>query len=238
MKRRIFTLLFIMLFIMNYASAIVSNQTNIPDDKTEKVSRLNCLKDVIQVVLDEKNLSLSEIIIFFFSPPFNDISTSKVVDYAYSENITYGVFLDEKEADYLTLTVNQELHKKREEYYKKNPDVLISTDLIISYDLENDYFVDEKGNRYQAFLFGEIEYSEGYHFFPNRITTINECVAFMVRCINNDKAFKDLDVVWDFACNNNLVLPSDSFYLTPNNELTQEVFSTLLSRFKKILEEK
>ena len=218
-------------------SNVFGRKTEESIQNVKNISRLECLTDIVQCVLNEKQMQCP--VIHFYVPPFCDIYGNEIVNFAYSQNIAYGSFLNQKDAETLTSKENEKLEEMRKEYYRENPSASVLTSDVtgLTYDSDTAFFVDKNGNSYTPFLFSQAKYEEGRYFFPNTTTKISECVAFMVRCINKDDSFKDLNVSWDYACEVDLLLSSDLFYLTPDGGLTQDTFSILLSRFEKGIED-
>ena len=67
-----------------------------------------------------------------------------------------------------------------------------------------------------------------YFFFPKRIATIKECLAFMVRCLQSDEP--DYDLTIEDAKDFGLVSDEDVFVQNPNLPISQEEFFELLDR--------
>lgn len=77
-----------------------------------------------------------------------------------------------------------------------------------------------------------IEYHHGQRLFkPHRVITVNECIAFLVRCYDRSSYSITLEDAWEKAVNDKLILPDDPFYDSPQSDLTHADFSLLLSRF-------
>jgi len=82
-----------------------------------------------------------------------------------------------------------------------------------------------------------------YYFFPNREVTLNECLAFMVRCLEQsvvnaetpDDANKNLDVTFEKAKEYGLINDEDEFVLNSDSTVNQDDFCVLLGR---LLEQK
>ncbi|MBU5449764.1 hypothetical protein [Acetivibrio sp. MSJd-27] len=68
-----------------------------------------------------------------------------------------------------------------------------------------------------------------FFFFPKRAVTTKECLAFMIRCLQSDKA--DFDLILEKAKDHGLMNDKDDFIQNPNSIISQDDFFVLLERF-------
>lgn len=98
------------------------------------------------------------------------------------------------------------------------------------------------GEPQKLWLFGELivngkvrEYNEPVdmnreYFFPLRTATVNDCIAFIMRCIDKNAEGLDLEGTFQLAKERGIIKESDNFYNDGNRDLNQEIFFTLLKR--------
>lgn len=119
--------------------------------------------------------------------------------------------------------LGEEKVKKAYDYYSNNCMFKEKRDLV------------HAGVAYLKIANGEYKIGKNneYVFFNTyRNATVNEAVAFMVRCLEKDKAVsKTLDEIFEIAKEKGLILESDYFYDLPNEELTLDILRRILTRF-------
>lgn len=70
----------------------------------------------------------------------------------------------------------------------------------------------------------------GLVFLPKKIATIEECIAFIMRCIEDVPKETSLDDIYQMAKDRGIIKETDEFYESGKANLSQEVFYTLLMR--------
>ena len=68
-----------------------------------------------------------------------------------------------------------------------------------------------------------------YFFFPERLATVKETLAFMVRCLEND--IKDYNKTFELAKEYGLINSGDEFIKEPDSFIRRDDFCTLIQRF-------
>jgi len=68
-------------------------------------------------------------------------------------------------------------------------------------------------------------------FEPKRNVTVKECLTFMMRCLEEPTSIKwDEDVI-DFAVMNGLLTEDEADAVSPNDQISRELFTTVMGRF-------